>query len=169
MQQENKQKWRPLAHVQMLLHLLLGCEVIKDVDRLQSVSPTSFIIIATRQPQSLKLQESAPISRLTSPNYTQLRQKFALLPEGTWKIVRFCKIRGPCIEGIFTVMVLTNAFKYGENNFFAYSELHVSAKHVAIFRDVNYKVQIHEMYKIKLQDKHKESLGLNVLEATVFS
>jgi len=45
---DNEQKWRPLARVQIPLHLLLGCEVVRDVDCVYSVSPTSFIIIATR-------------------------------------------------------------------------------------------------------------------------
>jgi len=50
MYRDNEQKWRPLAHVQIPLHLLLGWEVVRDLDFMYSVSPTSFIIIATRHP-----------------------------------------------------------------------------------------------------------------------
>ena len=34
--------------------------------------------------------------------------------------------------------------------FCTYSELHISVKHVAIFRDVNYKVSMHEIHKMNL-------------------
>jgi hypothetical protein len=75
--------------------------------------------------------------------------KVALLPQGISKNVRFFVIQGQRIVRIYAIMVLKMLSSMGKL-FCTYSELHVAVKTVAIFRDVNYNISLHEKQKMKL-------------------
>jgi len=66
------------------------------------------------------LQESAPISRLTTPPYQRYVKRGVVIARHS-KNLRFCMIHGPSIVRIYAIMVLTN--NNNNNNIYLFTAI----------------------------------------------